>query len=1548
MLKRIKQKLLIGLRGSLFFAATLLLSSHSYAAITTGTATAQGYSNDATTFILPHTVMAGSDRLLLVGISFQNSNNQVVNTVTYDGTIPLKHAVTSFTGNDSRVEIWSVILGTDLGPQTSKNIIVEFDNQIRRGVVIGAVSFSDVHQTLPYYSLSTSNGNSTTPSLNVSSNPGEVVFAVAAQEEETTLLTPTGLWSKLAVNSGRESLGAGASANGAAPFVTMNWNGASDDWAVAGLSILATNATLPPTETCVSTPIPVNGQDVNAIDGFADDNIIAVADNNGGSGQIIIYNNGAWEPITATIPDEDFNDVFVIDGQNAVVVGDNGAVVIQVNDVWSDISISPNEDFTTVWAASPTDIYVAGDNGRIYHGDGTAGGWISIGTNNNNDDFVASWADATYAYFLDNDGEIFRYTRSPLPPSLAAGTNPITPSCTTDNIDFNGFTSDGANFYLFGRNRSPNPDEAVIFKWSGVNAWNASGCNEVFTTSSTDNINAISINPDNTLTAVGDDGVVVTSADGDTWTETSLGTENINAVYTLSDGTIIYGADNGSNQVCTEDKPHFAISFVDGSPATTTCTSKAIKIAFHNAYDHSNPDTSYKTGTINITTSGGNGGWSVYDANGTFQNNGNGSASYTFVDADDGDIILNFTATSAEVINFNIIDNTTPTPYTDFVSEDPSLTVSGPASDTFLDTFSNQSYNNSNGSLDWSLSSWVEVDLADGTQSPTQGNAQISGGGNRELRINTSGTSVMRAIDISSYASATFSFTYDTRRADPGDIAIVEINNGSGWNELTRYEDDSTGSASFDIAGYINTLPTLTQIRFRINGYDDGGGERFEVDNVQISATPLASCLNTIDHIRIEHDGEGLTCDKEQVTVKACLNADCTTEYTASDVTATLTPDGDTVTFNGNTLAYVRQSIATTPAAPVTLGATITSTPTPTSTPAVRCFNGTIETCDMAFVDSGFRFTDGASPPNSITIGTQVASKASDVNPGAQTIALQAVRTDTTTGACVGVFADGSNVNVEMISQCNDPTMCIEASKVSVTNNSTSTIINNYPNPSGLITYKSVPLLFAADSQALLSFAYPDVGQITLYARYNLLDSSGTATGNYMSGNSNAFVVKPSTFVVSNILRANDTANPANTTGTDTPYFVKASTNFKATVEAHDINGNITPNYGNENDPEGVLLSPALIASPDLTNTPAITNSTIAGTEFGSTGAVNDANGVASVINLSWPEVGIITITPSVTGTDANDYLGAGGVTGTTTGNVGRFVPHHLDTVVLDGCGGSFTYAGQPFTTRTNAMNNLTTPTITENYRGSFAKDVTLSTTSTIAGSFNGTEDIAASDFTDGFYSKTDVAYDFTNNESGPDSSFTIQAIDSDGINSTNATANEGTTDMRSGRLHLENTFGSELVDMAITAQVEYFDSATNNYVINPIDTCTLIDVELTDLDATDQLILGDGDVTGETCIWDDLKNTSNIPGSTDYGCLADATKPQFNEPLTNGSFNLYLKAPGAAKTGDIGIKLLSTPLWLQIDRDGDGNPDGDPTGTASFGLYRGDDRIIYWREVFN
>jgi len=1281
-------------------------------------------------------------------------------------------------------------------------------------------------------------------------------------------------------------------------------------------------------QTCVSTPIPVNGQDVNDLGGSSDTNIIAVTDN----GQIIIFDGTNWVLQTdPDIPEEDFNDVFVFDANNAVVVGDDGAVVIQVNGDWQDISIS-NQDYTTIWAYATNDIFVAGDRGRIYHYTGTplSPNWTSIGTNNNNDDFVDSWGDATYIYFLNDDGDIFRYNRSNL-----STWDELTPACA-GNVDYNGFTSDGAgNFYLFGELNVAG-GRGVIYKWDGVNAWTTSTCTQVFQTTSSDDINAVSINPDGTFTAVGDDGVVVTSADGTTWTEISSGGEDINAIYTLSNGNSIFGADNGSNQICTEDQPHFSIIH-DGF--STTCAAEAIKIQFHDASHVL--DTTY-TGTINISTSSGNGTWAlVTGANsGSFTDNGNGSASYTFVAGDSGEIILSLANTTAEILNLNISDGT----YTEFATEDNNLTFSGSsATITFADDFSTNTYSNSTGSNAWSTN-WTESGETDGALlgdlTVTTGSFKFEG--NDDDAGNAIIKSLTRDVDLTGATGATIQFKYQRQSLERNNDEIrLEANDGSGnWARLARFRGNN--DASFVLSPVINVPLPTTQIRF-INSSGLDAGDFVYFDDIVLTATGLPSPCNTLDHLRIIHDGEGLTCDGEQVTVRACADSNCTAEYTAGSVVATLTPDGDAVTFTGNTLANVRQSTV----GLSTLGATITSIPAPLN--GVRCFNGATETCSMNFVKSGFRFTDGANPPNPITIGIQIAGKASNVNPGAQTIALQAVRTDTDTGACVGVFSDSTDVNVEMSSQCNNPTTCIAASKVSVTNNATTTSINNNPN-TGVSSYSSVPLLFTTNSQAILNFAYPDVGQISLHARYNILDSTGTPTGNYMSGSSNLLVVKPATFILTNILRADDTANPANTAATDTPYFVKAGADFKATIEARDINGNITPNYGNENDPEGVLLTSTLVTGLGLTNNPAITNNTIAGTEFGSTGAINDTDGVASVINLNWPEVGIITITPSVSGTDGNVYLGAGGITGTTSGNVGRFVPDHFDTLVTHACN-TFTYSGQPFVVTVFARNNANATTV--NYRDTFAHGITLSDANPAAtptGTFaNNTLNSASFSINPNFgrSTSTNLTYTFSTKETVPDT-IEVRATDITDISISSSGFAEGTTEIHSGRMRIENAFGSELVDMPITAQTEYFDLTTNDYAINSSDTCTKIDIKLTDLDATNQLILGDGNPsgTGETCVVDDSNFSVNNPAD-DFSCLAGDATHQFNDAPTNGSYNLYLKAPGTTKTGDIGITLYSTPTWLQLDDDNDGNPDGDPTSTASFGLYRGDDRIIYWREVF-
>ena len=148
---------------------------------------------------------------------------------------------------------------------------------------------------------------------------------------------------------------------------------------------------------------------------------------------------------------------------------------------------------------------------------------------------------------------------------------------------------------------------------------------------------------------------------------------------------------------------------------------------------------------------------------------------------------------------------------------------------------------------------------------------------------------------------------------------------------------------------------------------------------------------------------------------------------------------------------------------------------------------------------------------------------------------------------------------------------------------------------------------------------------------------------------------------------------------------------------------------------------------------------------------------------------------------------------------------------------------------------------------------------------------------------------------------------------------------------------------MAVPAQVEYYTS--NGFAINTSDTCSTVTATLTDI-GTDTITIGDGSTAGQTCIWDDDAE-SGAANCTFASLLPGPIVSQFEEPPVAGIFNLFLKTPGQNFTGDISVSLTS-PAWLQYDWDGDGNHDNDPTGIATFGLYRGDDRIIYWREVFD
>ncbi len=729
---------------------------------------------------------------------------------------------------------------------------------------------------------------------------------------------------------------------------------------------------------------------------------------------------------------------------------------------------------------------------------------------------------------------------------------------------------------------------------------------------------------------------------------------------------------------------------------------------------------------------------------------------------------------------------------------------------------------------------------------------------------------------------------------------LISTNNTESLPGLANFEDGSI--VEYDVG--TNTA----SLYFDENLFS--GGADIDALTLPISVTPL-------HHIQITHDGTALTCEPESITVTACANATCTAPHYTSDVSITLTPPGwvggDTQTIiSGSSIFQLRNSIAGT----ITLAASASSPATSiTPSPSVTCFNSVTSStsCDITYYDSGFIYT----------IPTQTSCATSN------SITLQAVRLDTISQICVPAFQN-VNRNLKVWASYNSP------APAAITGTPTVTLINGngtYTLPSTEPASANVNMSFVTLADETFTVTYPDAGRLVLNAKYEG-SAANSDTGLTMLGNS-TFVVKPAKlYVYSDDANASCTsADPANA-DCNTP-FRKTGENFNLKIRAACADNTVTPNF----QLNGITLASNLVAPISAGSV----NANLAVTSF-NTAAADNGEHIISTQNVD--QVGVFTFTATL---PVAGYLGEtiiGSTALNTSSNIGRFTPDHFDTQVTHGCAGgsTFTYSGQPLivTAFARNQNNLTTL----NYRDGFAFGVTLSDSNAIGtGSFTNNT-ISSASFTSaidgasvGAGTQTNLLYTFTNKDTIP-GTIKIKATDqTDTLITSNAT--EGTTEIRSGRTHVENSFGSELVDMAITAQVEFYN--TNGFEINTADTCSVITATLTDI-GTDPINIGTG-LAGETCIWDDDAE-SGADNCTNAAILPGPINSQFEEPPIAGSFNLFLLAPDANNTGDIGITLIS-PTWLKYDWDGDGNHDNDPTGVASFGLYRGDDRVIYWREVF-
>jgi hypothetical protein len=194
-----------------------------------------------------HTV-AGTNRILVVGVSIRNNAGQFVNAngVTYAGT-PLTLVGSQNNGTSVRVELWQGVapaVGT-------ANIVVTLSASAR--FVGGAVSLTGVDQTSPVDGSGSSfaSGSSATPSVSVTTttNNAWVVDVLATRLNATATVGPgqTSRWNTDTGAGPNGVLGAGSTEGPKTPAggVTMSWSlgATSQEWAIGAVALKPVGAT---------------------------------------------------------------------------------------------------------------------------------------------------------------------------------------------------------------------------------------------------------------------------------------------------------------------------------------------------------------------------------------------------------------------------------------------------------------------------------------------------------------------------------------------------------------------------------------------------------------------------------------------------------------------------------------------------------------------------------------------------------------------------------------------------------------------------------------------------------------------------------------------------------------------------------------------------------------------------------------------------------------------------------------------------------------------------------------------------------------------------------------------------------------------------------------------------------------------------------------------------------------------------------------------------------------------------------------------------------
>ncbi len=812
-----------------------------------------------------------------------------------------------------------------------------------------------------------------------------------------------------------------------------------------------------------------------------------------------------------------------------------------------------------------------------------------------------------------------------------------------------------------------------------------------------------------------------------------------------------------------------------------------------------------------------------------------------------------------------------------------------------------------------------------------------------------------------------------------GGQAFVEVqrDTGSGYTTIIPSFDVFTVNPSQA------AVPSDWVVSF--TGSTGGATNIHEIENLQICAAQPISAYNLVDHYHISHSGTGLTCEAEAVTVTAhdaSHNAVMVNSNTA--LTISTSPSVDAV-IPASPVILAGDSAVTFNLNQSSAGAAIDIDVSDGS--ATDLDDGGSEDPPIAFLDTAFRFYADGSYTGTSPIGTQISGKDSDTGAGSQSLTIRAVRTNTDTGACEAAIQGLTDVGIAY--ECNSPTSCTAGNQMKVEGNASSFFGGT--NNGASLSYTDVELNFDANGEAPFLFAFGDVGLLTLYAHLDVAANSPEPAFS-LDGASNAFVVRPFAFDLDfGGQRAADWADDGSlndSTGSNASYAADSNGSVLQTAgdnvamqvravqwqQLDDLDNdgvpdagadlsdnNTTPNFGNEASGAGTLSFSHSLNQPA---TGSLGSLTAASLTVG--GSSSDFSAGVANTTFTWDEVGIIDLSATL-----NNYLAdpSADATGVAV-NVGRFVPDRFVVTpsngTFDDACGTFSYIGQRFgyatpPSATILAQNSSGGTTSNYTTGGFLKLGASSITRTFSNADNsalGTDGstlmVAATDMIAGSGTLVTTAtpgellytfdagdtFVYTKNANAEVvpfvSSLTVAAsalADSDSVAAATLPSWTPTgTALRYGRWVMENTYGPETQTLAMGAHVEYLD-ASGNFVLNTADNCsTLVSAISTSPAGT----AGAGSISGITV------GAGSSTLSFQSTLISGEGGFSFSAPYNSAS-------PGLNYTGSVDVDVdLSAVDWLRYDWDADGSLEDHPTRSATFGQYRGNDRIIYWREVEN